>query len=635
MHRTLSWVASGTIIVIRLLPLSICFAIGQLCGLVAWIVLLKYRRLARKNITHAFLGQCSAFQVRQLVLQHFITTGANLLSALKTPTLNDVQLSACFSIENEDVLLSCLKKGKGIVMAISHIGNWELFSQLNFLYPGVPTGAIYQPLRNKWLNNLMNKDRSKRGVVLFNRQKGFSAPIAMLRQGGIVGILVDQHAGDGGIWTPFFRKLASTSPLAATLACRTGATVLPAAIFTDGLAHWRIAFRQPISYQQGNFNQLTADINCVLESQIQESPKDWFWVHDRWKIPDPDFLLSRKKRGTYLPKDIQESLHPFRILVRSSNWLGDAVMSVPTVQALKRGRLDARIAVLTSENLAALWHTVDAVDEVIVISKGETIWGVARKLHGCFEIAVLLPNSLRCALEAFLAGIPRRVGYRGHYRVWLLNQVIKMPKKSRVVPTHHSERYLHIAETLGASSSRFFPLFSSRPTSFMRPVVTLGLCPGAAYGPAKCWPADRFRKVIEDISEQTGYFWKIFGTAKDCSIARVITTGLPSSIASDYTGRTGLSELISELFSIRLLLTNDTGVMHLAALLGVPVVAIFGSTEPLLTSPFGVNYMLRRHVECSPCFLRKCPIDFRCMKAINTETVKETVLKLLNSQEQH
>jgi len=630
MHHFFAWIGCIAVGIVRLLPLSVCFFIGQMLGLIAWIALPKRRRLAGENITRAFPDRHTNSQTSRLVLQHFITTGANFLSALKIPTLSEEQIRACSSVENKELIQFCTRTGKGIVVAVSHMGNWELFAQLNFFFPDVPIGAIYQPLKNGWINDLVNKDRCKRGLTLFNRKNGFAAPIAMLRQGGIVGVLVDQHAGDGGIWTPFFRRLASTSPLAAALACRTGAAVLPMAIFTDGFASWKISVRHPISYQPDNPNQLTADINCILESQIQESPKDWFWVHDRWKIPDPDFLLFQKRRGTYLPKGAKECLFPFRILVRSSNRLGDAVMSIPAVQALKQGRVDARISVLVPERLAALWYIVEEVDEVVPISEGESLWSVAHKLQGRFEVAILFPNSCRCALEVFLAGIPRRVGYQGHYRFWLLNQIIETPKQRvGVVPKHHSEHYLHMVRALGAPSKKPSPI--SLPFPLSRSIApTLGLCPGAAYGPAKRWPTDRFREVIKEVFEKTGCCWKIFGTAKEVSIAREIVAGLPKGMVLNYAGKTDLTMLISELLSIRLLLSNDTGVMHLAAILGIPVVAIFGSTEPLLTSPPGDKHrVLRQHVECSPCFLKSCPLDFRCMRAISIRQVKEAVLRIL------
>src|SRR5204863_2555919 len=139
------------------------------------------------------------------------------------------------------------------------------------------------------------------------------------------------------------------------------------------------------------------------------------------------------------------------------------------------------------------------------------------------------------------------------------------------------------------------------------------LCPGAEYGPAKQWP--RFAEVAQEIAGRFPVQWILFGTATDVPIGAKIAEALGDKCVNRI-GQTTLEQLIDELRGCRLLLTNDTGTMHLAALLGVPTVAIFGSTEPKLTGPIGHGHLiLRRQVECSPCFLRDCPIDFRCMKA--------------------
>ncbi|PWU06589.1 MAG: lipopolysaccharide heptosyltransferase II [Verrucomicrobia bacterium] len=623
MDHVVYWIVLGVVKVVRSLPLSICFATGRMLGALAWAILPTYRRLARENMSRAFGDEYSASQIRDLVFKHFVTVGANFLSALKMPALDERAISNHCAVENKEFLLSHLQKGKGVVIAISHIGNWELFAQLNFMLPNVPTGTIYQRLRNKGLNRLIDNDRRSRGVLTFDRKKGFVGAVALLRKGGVVGVLVDQHAGDSGLWTPFFRRLASTSPLPATLARKSGAAVVPVAIFTTGFARWKISVSPAIPYDDNHSHQLTADINLALEKQIRESPADWFWIHNRWKLPDPRILLAREKRGIYLPDN--QKLQAFSILIRSSNWLGDAIMSVPTVQALKKGRADTKITVLTVEKLAELWKAIPEVDEVLTID--QNLWNTARKLREKFDVAILFPNSMRSALEVFLADIPRRIGYRGHHRRWLLNQLIDEPTQLQLIPKHHAERFAHMAIQLGGPS----PIFQPLHISTKGPSSSLGLCPGAEYGSAKRWPAHCYREVVEKISQQTGLQWKIFGTAKDSSITQEIISGLPKDIISDLTGKTDMAQLISELVSVRLLLTNDTGTMHLASLLGVPVVAIFGSTEPLLTAPFGNrNRILRHQVECSPCFLRTCPMDLRCMKEITVQQVTAAILEILD-----
>jgi lipopolysaccharide heptosyltransferase II len=163
--------------------------------------------------------------------------------------------------------------------------------------------------------------------------------------------------------------------------------------------------------------------------------------------------------------------------------------------------------------------------------------------------------------------------------------------------------------------------------------VKLGLCPGAEYGPAKRWLPERFAEAALAIAGEGGVQWILFGTAADAERGAAIETALgPGCI--NRIGQTTLDELVAELSECALLLTNDTGTMHLATLLGVPVVAVFGSTEPRLTGPLGTGHAVLRHqVECSPCFLRECPIDFRCMKAVTVDEVVESVSLLLQNWE--
>ena len=263
-----------------------------------------------------------------------------------------------------------------------------------------------------------------------------------------------------------------------------------------------------------------------------------------------------------------------------------------------------------------------------------------------FDVAILFPNSLRAAFESWLTAIPRRVGYRGHWRRWLLNQIVPVPRKPGP-PEHHSLRFLRIARECGADTEQ--PLTEkisyaqrqtpdAKLTGVFKPSVAenhqlkIGLCPGAEYGPAKRWLPERFAEAAERISAQSPVQWMLFGTARDASAGAQVAAALGDHCVNRI-GQTTLDQLIDELHDCRLLLTNDTGTMHLAALLGIPVVAIFGSTEPRLTGPLGNGHIiLRHHVECSPCFLRECPIDFRCMKAVSVEEVADAVLSILCNQ---
>jgi lipopolysaccharide heptosyltransferase II len=330
-------------------------------------------------------------------------------------------------------------------------------------------------------------------------------------------------------------------------------------------------------------------------------------------------------------------LQSFRILIRASNWLGDSVISVPAVRAMKASRPEAHITVAAPKKIAALWKLVPEVDEIIPIAHRRLFSTVrALRKQACFDVALLFPNSPRVALETWLAGVPRRVGYRGHFRSWLLTEIVSKPAKASP-PKHQAFHYLRIAQALDPNRGDpnvEAPTVNLPPsvlpqTSHLEPQTLIGLCPGAEYGPAKRWLPERFAEAAKLIAGPHEVKWILFGTKRDAAAGEMICGSLGDSCVNRI-GKTTIDQLIDELRQCRLLLTNDTGTMHLASLIGVPAVAIFGSTEPRLTGPLGEAHIVLRHqVECSPCFLRDCPIDFRCMKAVSVQEVVTAVLSIL------
>jgi heptosyltransferase-2 len=635
------------------LPLRVLFALGNVSGFFAWVVLGKYRRLAFRNISLAFGNEKPARELRRLVRRHFQRLGANLLCSVKLTSMPLEKMAERIEAENLDLIHRELRAGRPVVLILSHLANWELFAHILPKYIGyVRNGTIYQRLGNRFIDEHVRCVRGRAGVEMFDRKDGFDKAIKLLRGGGVIGVLSDQHAGDHGLWVPFFGRLASTSPLPALLARRTGAALIGAALYTSGIARWRMVVTEPLQTANQSVESLTAKVTEIVAQQIRRAPEDWFWVHNRWKTPRPNFLLTKYKRGVYLPPNVSgKDLKPFRILVRASNWLGDSVMSVPSVCAIKNGRPDAHITVAAPEKIASIWKLVPEVDEIIRLTNQSLLSNVrALRQQPRLDVAILFPNSLRAALEVWLGGIPRRVGYRGHWRRWLLNQIVSEPRRPGP-PEHHAKRYLRIAQECGAETynaqrptlnvqvpsfhQRSINAIPARPNHLSRqsdakadqPLI--GLCAGAEYGPAKRWLPERFAEAAVAITAQSFAKWILFGTKNDTTIGETITAALGDNCV-DRIGQTTLEQLIDELRECRLLLTNDTGTMHLACLIGVPVVAIFGSTEPRLTGPLGGrNVVFRHQVECSPCFLRECPIDFRCMKAVGVQKVVDAVLAIL------
>jgi heptosyltransferase II len=377
---------------------------------------------------------------------------------------------------------------------------------------------------------------------------------------------------------------------------------------------------------------------------------------------------------------MKDDFHPFRgrhhanagqrMLVRGPNWLGDAVMTTPALLRLREKFPDAHITILTPEKLRDLWSEHPAANETMAIAPGENVFSVGRRLRaGRFDLALILPNSPRSALEPWLGCIPRRVGYARPWRNWLLSlcldprpDEVKMHKRSvdeirqllrrppdalrRFPPlAHQIHDYLHLVTALGASPEPLPPQLFITPKevdsvvkkfgleNLVRPI--LGLCPGAEYGPAKRWPVDKFIAAAAEIQQRTRCTWLVFGGPADQALADRIesTIASPPSAILDLAGKTSLRELMALLKYCQVLLTNDTGPMHVAAALGTPVVVPYGSTSPELTSPGlpgdPLHWLLQADAPCSPCFLRECPIDFRCMNGITVRQVVEAVLSAI------
>ena len=368
-----------------------------------------------------------------------------------------------------------------------------------------------------------------------------------------------------------------------------------------------------------------------------------------------------------------KSGNPRHILIRGVNWLGDAVMTTPAVLRLRERFPEARITLLCPEKLRDVWTSHPAVDAVQSFAPGEGLMSVSRGLRGIrADLAVVFPNSFRSALEPWMAGIPRRVGSGRFPRTLCLTDcvaadpgTVRMRKRTEAevrrlttspevgklrrtaYPTesHQLHHYLRLSGHLGAdptpvpphlkagdAATRAMTALLGDALASGRPLI--GLNAGAEYGPAKRWPLDRFVEAARTLAVKTPVHWVVFGGKADVPLARELAGRMQGQPITMLAGETSLAELMAALALCRVLITNDTGPMHLAAALGVPVVVPFGSTSPELTGP-GMpgdpsHRLLMGDAPCAPCFLRQCPVDFRCMDSIPAERVVAATLGVLS-----
>jgi heptosyltransferase-2 len=320
-----------------------------------------------------------------------------------------------------------------------------------------------------------------------------------------------------------------------------------------------------------------------------------------------------------------------RVLVRAPNWLGDAVMSLPVLSALRGLFPRASLTVLAVPRVASLYYHHPAVSRVIPYPGTRARWRLLWGFRKNFGLALALPNSLESALGLWLAGAPHRVGYNAEARRPFLTRVVSGQENLKGL--HTVFYFLGILRALG-EVSRFTPptlyletpelaeadaLLAAAAGSGSGPWV--GLSPGAAYGPAKRWPPARFAALAAELHRLLQARLVLLGGSDDRPVAAQVQEYLSFPIL-DLTGKTKLRQAMAVLRRLDLLVTNDSGLMHAAAALGVPLVAIFGSTDPAATGPFTPRATVLHHpLPCSPCFLRTCPEDYPCLTAITVDQV--------------
>jgi len=334
-------------------------------------------------------------------------------------------------------------------------------------------------------------------------------------------------------------------------------------------------------------------------------------------------------------------LNPASILVRSTNWIGDAVMTLPAIRTIRQNFPAARISILAHPWVADLFTANRYVDEVSIYQKrGEhagvqglfRLAGELRPLH--FEAAILLQNAFEAALLARLAGIPVIAGYSRDARRLLLTHAASI--RSEIRKKHQVYYYQDLLRQLGLSpgpdelylelSEDIRQWASDFVEELRRPII--GLNPGAAYGPAKRWPAQKYASLTTRLAEATGGTIMVFGTEADRQAADTI--GKKTSTLVDLTGRTSLKQAMGLIECLDVFVTNDSGLMHVAAAARTPLVAIFGSTDAVATGPFSDRAkVIQKDFACIPCLKPECKSDFRCMEEIQVGEVAEAVRGLL------
>jgi len=343
-----------------------------------------------------------------------------------------------------------------------------------------------------------------------------------------------------------------------------------------------------------------------------------------------------------------------RVVVRGTNWVGDAVMTVPALRALRRMLPDAHITLATRSLAKGIFEGADFIDDLLVFDRasgpfGNLVAQVREWRNRGFDLAILFPNSFEAALVALLAGVRWRVGYATEGRGLLLSQPLALPawRDAR----HESFYYLNIIAEFEQLLCGHSKILEEQPSSHITVSVNrqsdavdflraqgvrrghplIALCPGSINSRAKRWPAERYAQLADRLMAELGAEVILIGSADEVDVSMDVSRQMkqPPTI---LTGKTDLARAVAVLNEVDLLVTNDTGPAHIAAALGRPTLVIFGPTNPLTTRPLSsVAEIVRYPPDCAPCMLRDCPIDHRCMTAISPDDIFDRAASILSS----
>lgn len=335
-----------------------------------------------------------------------------------------------------------------------------------------------------------------------------------------------------------------------------------------------------------------------------------------------------------------------RILIRATNWIGDAVMTLPAVEAVKENFPCSDITILAKPWVAPIYEGLPAVSRVMTYEKrGGIVGSTHGVLKSCgmircarFDVAILFQNAFEAALIAFLGGVPIRVGYKTDGRGLLLTHGV-LPRSAQK-SQHQVEYYLDLLRYMGWTAKSSDPLIRVPEAAYsgmcrlmvekgiQGDTFLMGLAPGAAYGKSKRWPARRFAEVGDKAAKEWGARIVIFGSEGEKEICDEIVRSMEGE-PLNLCGKTSLSEAIALINQCKMFLSNDSGLMHVAAALNVPTLAVFGSTDPMATGPRGLkSVIVRNSVECAPCLKPECDMDYKCLLGVTSEQVWEEMGRL-------
>ncbi|MBI5691732.1 MAG: hypothetical protein HZC55_16735 [Verrucomicrobia bacterium] len=577
-------------------------------GDLIFFALPRRRRLVLSNLHHAFPERPSDWHraIGRESCRRLVETG---LLSLATPFLSESRLRAIAqpSAALRALYLRHAAEPRATLFCSPHLAYWETQTVQPLLLPKPfpEFGIIFRPLDQPAADRFVQTSRERFGMRLLSRKEGFAEALKILRRQGFVGVLFDQNAGMQGALTTLLGRVCSTTELPGLMAEKFQARVY--GVFPQRLGFWRLELDAEAIPHAGTSEAVTLGLNRWLEGLLSANDNlcaSWLWAHDRWRnqdMPTRRFRLEAKRNllsAELAARGLPALPRRTRIWIRLPNWLGDVVMALPLLRALRAGRPDAEITLVAKSQFLPLLQAWGVADQLHPLpARGLDYLLHFRKLRRRYpDVWLLFTNSVRGDLEARFAGCRQRFGMvrRGRPRP-LLSHAFRVPPDFDESRWHQLELWECLLRHFGLEVPiDRAPLATPPDVEAVGAPPVVGLIPGSENTPEKRWPVPAWRTLIESLPEVR---FSVFGTARDRPIADAVVAGFAPERVVNLAGQTDLPAFAAQLRACRALVTNDTGGMHLANALGVPLVALFGPTNPLRTGP----------VFSAPCTILKAP----------------------------
>jgi heptosyltransferase-2 len=581
---------------IALTPEAILRVLAIVGGeLILWLAP-RRRRVLRSNLHHAFPARPRAWRraVARESSRELIETA---MLSLAAPFLSDQRIRSMATLgpSIEAFQKDISAHPRPVVVATLHLALWEAQTWMKHLatVPQPEFAVFFRPLDNEAANAFVKSTRERHGMRLLSRRDGLAQALGILRNKGCVCVLFDQNAGDQGALTLLLGRVCSSTELPGILAAKFDAELRT--IYLRRRGFWRLAFESQVVETGGTSAGGTLALNRWFEQAMQDETlcRSWLWAHDRWRNQDvPARRLRLQAKRNLLEQDLaargltQLPRHT-RLWIRLPNWLGDVVMALPLLRAIRASRPDAEITLLCKGAFIPLLEKLSVADKIRALPDlGLGYLAHFASLRSSYpDTWLLFTNSTRGDLEARVAGCPQRFGIRrpGQGRS-LLTHAFTLPAGYDEAAHHQVELWGDFLRHFGLEAGPDFSpfpalLFGVPPGKRGGPV---GLIAGSENLPAKRWPVAHWRKLVTAFPNET---FVLFGTAADAAVTGEIARGFEPGRVRDLAGKTTLPDFAACLAACRLLVSNDTGGLHLANALGVPVVGLFGPTNPVRTGP--------------------------------------------------